>query len=84
MSFRRKRDENHRLQKLYEETHKHSYAYGGAWYNPRKDRYVRVVGSRRSGYPKWLRRRCNKRIRRTDDIPNGSAYRKISDYQNML
>jgi hypothetical protein len=84
MSYKRKRDENRRLRKLYEQTHKHSYAFGGAWYNPRKGRYVRVTSSNRSGYPKRLRQMCNKRIRRTRDIPNGSAYKKVSEYQYLL
>lgn len=62
MSYKRKRDENRRLRKLYEQTHKHSYAFGGAWYNPRKGRYVRVTSSNRSGYPKRLRQMCNMNV----------------------
>lgn len=84
MGYRRKRDEKRRLKRLYEKTHKHSYKLGGAWYNPRKRRYVRVVSTRTTGLTKELRRHCNKRIRRSEDIPNGNAYRKVSEYQNLL
>lgn len=84
MSYKRQRDEKHKLKKLYESTHKYSYKHGGAWYNPRKKRYIRIVSTRTPGVTKSLRRLCNKRVRKDLSIPNGNAYRKASAYQNML
>lgn len=84
MSHRRKGEENRRLKKLYEETHKHSYSWGGAYYNDNKNRYVRIRTSR-SGFPKYVRRLANKRIRqRKMETLNNSRYRKASEYWNTL
>lgn len=84
MSYQRKRDDKHRLKKLYEETYKHSHGVAGAWYNPKKHRYVRIVSSNKPGLAKSLRRLSNKRIRRCCDVADGCAYRKMSKYENML
>ena len=84
MSYKRKREEKHRLRKLYEATYKHSYKFGGAWYNPKKRRFVRVASTSSSGLTKEIKRSCNKRIRRAENLPNGNAYRKASEYQNKL
>lgn len=84
MSHKRKREDKRRLKKLYEETHKHSYKYGGAWYNPKKKRITLVSSTRTPGLAKAIRKMCNKRVRRQDEVPDGNAYRKLAEYQNTL
>lgn len=81
MSYKRKINDKKRLKKLFEATHKYSFKLGGAWYNSKKHRYVRI---NTSSLTKELRRLCNKRVRKNNNIPNGNAYRKASEYQNML
>lgn len=84
MSYKRKKQDLYRLKKLYYKTHKYSFKLGGAWYNPKKKRYIRIVASNTPGLTKLLRRKCNKRIRKSTEVPNGNAYRKISEYDNLL
>ena len=79
MSYRRSKERNKRLKRLYEQT-KHSYG-SGAWYDDRKDRYIRYYPTNRTGYTKYLRRLSNRRVRRMKEFAlNGSQYKKIYDY----
>ena len=77
MSYKRKKEDKHRLRKLYNETHTH---YGaGAWYNEKKDRYIKY-----SCHNKWARTRCRRitrrRLKNVDySCPNG-YFKKVSDY----
>lgn len=83
MSHRRKREENHRLKKLYEET-KNGYGRG-AWYSDKKQRYVRYYAYSTTGLTKQLRRTSNKKVRNSDDVPmRGSGYKKCYDYWWIL
>ena len=77
MSYQRKREENRRLKKLYEET---KNAYGaGAWYDERKGRYIRY-----SCHSEWLKTHCRRMTRRRMKNKtgrySGCAYKKFYDY----
>lgn len=79
MSYRRSKERNRRLKKLYEET-KHSYG-SGAWYDEEKGRYIRYYPSSSTGYTKYLRRISNRKIRRMKEMSlKGCQYKKAFDY----
>lgn len=78
MSHKRKREDNRRLKKLYEDT-KSSYG-AGAYYDDRKKRYVRVY-VRRSHTKKDYKRYSNKRLRQNRSVAlRGNKYRRVFDY----
>lgn len=78
MSYRRSKERNRRLKKLYDKTKNY---YGcGVWYNDKKGRYIRYYPSNVTGYTKYLRRLSNRKVRKTKDIPNGNAYKRVFDY----
>lgn len=79
MSHRRKAMERRKLKKLHDETWNSVFA--GAYWNDRKQRYVRFYTCRTPGYTKYLRRLSNRRVRHSLDVPmRGSGYRKHYDY----
>jgi len=78
MSYRRKKEDNRRLKRLYEET-RTSYA-AGAWYSDKKKRYIKTTASTASGYTKFLRRISNKKYRKHKEIHNHCTYKKLFDY----
>lgn len=77
MGYRRSQQDKHKLKKLYEETRT---KYGsGVYYNEDKGRLI-FYSARGSGCPKELRRRSNKKLRRSKDTLNHGLYRRIYDY----
>lgn len=76
MSHQRAVERNRRLQKLSRKT-KHCYR-GGAFYDDDKQRYVRVYLSK-SGYARWIRKRAQRKVRRSD-VHSHNHYRKVYDY----
>ena len=79
MSYKRKREDNRRLKRLYEKTNNASSG-AGAWYSHKKKRYIKSVPSTTSGYTKFLRRISNKKYRKHNEIHNFSTYKKLFDY----
>lgn len=79
MSYKRARERNRRLYKLYQST-KHCCGIG-AWYNEKKARYIKC-----SCHDKEFKTKCRritrKRIKRIhpDNIPQQASYRKMFDY----
>ena len=77
MSYHRKREENRRLKKLYDET-KSGYV-AGAWYDENKKRFIRY-----SCNNKWHKEHCRRMIRRklkrTFRNYSGCTYKKMYDY----
>lgn len=83
MSHKRKQDEKRKLKHLYDQT-RHS-VISGAYYDNKKQRYIRHSPSRRgSGYPKFLRKISNKVLRRKDDAYQYGGYKKLFDYKWRL
>lgn len=78
MSYRRAKERNRRLKKLYEET-KNSYG-AGAYYNEEKNRYVKCSSCNNPGYSKSLRKISNRKVRRNDIPLKGCSYKKVFDY----
>lgn len=78
-SFQRKKTDKERLKKLASET---DMKYrGGAYFNQDKQRYVRwSFSDNHSKHPKYVRRHCNKRIRKLPNVPSRNGYRKMSEY----
>ena len=78
MSYRRSRNEQRKLKKVYEET---KNRYGpGVWYDSAKKRYKRITFSK-SGYTKFLRRMANKKVRKRKECCNGAQYKREFDYK---
>jgi len=78
MSHKRKKEDNRRLKKLYDET-KNWYG-AGAYYNEKKNRYIKY-----SCHNTWLKSHCQKMIRRKlkNDFSTGiskGGYKKFFDY----
>lgn len=67
--------EQHRLSKMSKRIGKR-YPQS-VYFNKRKQRYVR---SYRDKLSRYLKKRNNKIVRRVDDLPNGNAYRKVSEF----
>lgn len=78
MGYRRAKERNRRLKKLYDET-KNSYG-AGAYYSSDKKRYIKYHACRTPGYTKYLRRLSNRRVRKSDISINGSSYKRLYDY----
>ena len=77
MSYRRSRERNRRLKKLYEET---KYSYGaGAWYDERKKRYIKYsVGSKE--IKKYLKKLSSRKARRYKGEMQNCDYKRTFDY----
>lgn len=85
MSHRRKQQDKRRLKKLSEQNKMHDRNVSGAYYDEDKQRYVRYSPSRKgSSYPKYLRRRANKMMRRRKGLFSNGMYRKAYDYKWMI
>lgn len=78
MGYRRAKERNRRLKKLYNET-KNGFGVG-AYYNEKKKRYIKYSPSNTPGYAKSLRRISNRRVRKGDIPLKGSSYKKMYDY----
>ena len=78
MSHKRKTEEKRRLRRLYDET-KNSYG-AGAYFDERKNRYVRYSVSGRGGRAKYLRMVGNRKVRRAKKTSDHGGYRKVFDY----
>ena len=65
MGYRRSKERNRRLKKLYDET-KNWYG-AGAYYDEDKKRYIRYSPCKNSGYTKYLRKVANRKVRRSKD-----------------
>lgn len=77
MSYRRSRERNRRLKKLYEET-KHSYG-AGAWYDEDKNRFIKYsCGGKK--YKKYLKKLSSKKARRYKGDMQNCEYKKTFDY----
>ncbi len=79
MGYRRARERNRRLKKLYDET-KNSYG-AGVYYNDRKKRYIKCPSCSTPGYTKYLRKISNRRVRKSDIPLKGCSYKRLFDYQ---
>lgn len=73
MSYKRKIKDKRILEKLSKSN--------CAWYYPKKQRYVKIIWSSTPGYTKWLKRISNKKYRKTFDVGNYSAYKRLYDYR---
>lgn len=78
MGYRRAKERNRRLKKLYDET-KNGYG-AGAYYNEKKKRYIKCPSSNTPGYTKSLRKISNRRVRKSDIPLKGCSYKKLYDY----
>lgn len=57
------------------------YMPSGVYFDSRLNRYVKVYRGSRS---KYLKRVCNKRVRRyNEDIPSGNKYRRVTNFWNL-
>lgn len=83
MSYRRKQEDNKRLQRLYDETR--NSCCSGAYYDKRKERIIQYSLSNGSSYPKYLKRQSNKRIRKSRRyLLKRGHYKKLYDYWWLL
>ena len=77
MSYRRSRERNRRLKKLYNET---KYSYGaGAWYDEDKGRYIKYSCGGKN-YKKYLKKLCSKKARKYKGDMQNCDYKKTFDY----
>ena len=78
MSHKRSVEDKRRLERLA----KKSSLWKGAYYSDIKDRYFRLYTSDWGGkYVRWLKRYCNKRIRRHPDLIQRGQYHKHSNFR---
>jgi hypothetical protein len=57
-----------------------NFISSGVYFSTRLNRYVRVYRGSRSSY---LKRKCNKKIRKCqDEILNGNMYRRVGNFWN--
>ena len=75
MSHKRSAEDNRRLKKLAE----NSCWPIGAWYSDKKNRYYRFSASD-IGDARWLKRYCNRRLRRRKDLYQRGLYHKLTEY----
>ena len=83
MSHKRKTQNNIRLKKTYIATCNRCIG-GGVQYDSKKKRLKRFSCSHKNSYPKYLKRLCNKKIRKYYGNLKRNDYRKISGYIDML
>lgn len=77
MSYRRSRERNRRLKKLYDET-KYS-CYAGAWYNERKKRYIKYSAGSKE-IKKYLKKLSSRKARRYKGEMQNCDYKRTFDY----
>lgn len=78
MGYNRVITEKHRLEQLAHETQ--TKYRGGAFWDEKQKRYLKWSFSDHSKTPSKLKRQSNKKIRKTNQIPNFGGYRKVFDY----
>lgn len=77
MSYRRSKERNIRLKKLYDET-KHSYG-AGAWYDSDKQRYIKYsCGGIK--FKRYLKKLSSKKARRYKGEMQNCDYKRTFDY----
>lgn len=82
MAYKQAYNRNKKLRKTFRETRN---KYGaGVWYDDDHGFYRRYTASNTPGYAKLLRRRCNKKIRQSNDTLRYGKYRKVYDYKWVL
>ena len=83
MSYRRSREDKNRLEKLYKETGK--IWWSGAYYDKDKNRYIRIYScDNRAGNGRYLKKRSNKKVRKSKNSFNYCQYKKLFDYWYYL
>ena len=81
MSHKRSIENKRRLERLA----KKSAWWKGAYYSDIKGRYFRLYTSDWGGkYVRWLKRYCNKRVRRYPDLIQRGQYHKHSAFRDEL
>lgn len=75
MSHKRSVEDKRRLKKLADTTRWPI----GAWYSDEKDRYYRFSASD-IGDSHWLKRDCNRRLRRRNALYQRGQYHKATEY----
>lgn len=72
-------------QRILKKKHSNSgyrYHVGGVYYDDDKQRYIRYYRRQES---KYIKRRCNRRIRKvSDEIGLGGLYKKFTQFWNEL
>lgn len=64
--------------RLYKLSKKIDNGYPPAvYFSEKKQRYIRLYRGSRSSH---LKGRNNRKVRRTEDIPNGNGYRKVAEF----
>ena len=76
MTWRGVQGRKKKLEKLYEESHRH---YGGA-YKDDDGRIIHRSLSRHSDMPKFYKRKSNKKLRQMKDEELPDSYKKAFDY----
>lgn len=82
MGYKQAQNRKKRLIKTYNKT-KTSYG-SGVWYDADRGFYYKYYASNTPGYTKTLKRRSNKKIRRSRELINHSAYKRVYDYRWIL
>ena len=82
MGYFRSIEDKRKLDSLYQET-KHQYG-SGVYFDEYKQRYIRYYTSGRSGYTKFLKRKTNKKVRKDNNLPRYSGYKRCYDYWWIL
>ena len=77
MTWRGVQGRKKKLEKLYEESHRH---YGGA-YKGDDGRIIHRSFSRNSDVPKFYKRKSNKKLRQMKDEELPDSYKKAYDYR---
>ena len=75
MSYHRKLEDKRRLKKLAD-----TNQYGTAYWDTKKQRYIRVYLTKTTGFNKFFKRHSNKRVRCAKNIVFGRHYKKVFDY----
>lgn len=78
MSHSRSVEDKKRLKKLYDAT-KNGYG-AGAYYDKSKKRIIRYSISDHSKHPKYLKRRANKAVRKSDITMQRNGFKKLYEY----
>ena len=76
MTWRGVQGRKKKLEKLYEESHRH---YGGA-YKDDDGKIIHRSFSRHSDMPKFYKRKSNKKLRQMKDEELPDSYKKAYDY----
>lgn len=82
MGYKRAKERNKRLKKLYNET-RYDMGSGGVYYSPKKRRLVKYSYSRKSKAPKYYKTLSNRAIRKLklEELGKSPAeYKRYFDY----